>query len=62
MNGPLFVRIVSEKKKTFMNVDVLDVETTRMVQTVVILRKATKHINLWTHQRETKTVEICELA
>ena len=30
-----------------MNVEVLDEETTGMVERVVVLRVSTKHINLW---------------
>ena len=33
-----------------------------MVERVVVLRVATKHINLWTRQLEMKRREVCELA
>ena len=45
-----------------MKVDVLDKETTLTVERMVVLRLSTKHINLWTHQLETKRNEIRELA
>ena len=45
-----------------MNVEVLDQETNRDVERMVILRIATKHINLWIRQLEMKRKEIDELA
>ena len=45
-----------------MNVESLDQETTREVERMVILRIATKHINLWIRQLEMKRKEIAELA
>ena len=45
-----------------MALDVLDDETTKMVQMLIILRLSTKHINLWARQLEMKRREICELA
>ena len=37
-----------------MNVEELDEETTRMVERMVVLRVATKHINIWIRQLEMK--------
>ena len=45
-----------------MKVEDLDQETTKMVERVVVLRIATKHINLWVRQLEMKRKEIGELA
>ena len=47
---------------TTLNVEDLDEETARMVERMVVLRVATKHINLWTRQLEMKRNEIIELA
>ena len=51
-----------EKLKKMLNVKDLDEETTKMTEGIVILRVATKHINLWLRQLEMKRSEICELA
>ena len=45
-----------------MNVEELDEETTRMVERMVVLRVATKHINIWIRQLEMKRKEMSELA
>ena len=45
-----------------MNVEMLDEETTRMAKRIVVLRVATKHINLWIRQLEMKRMEMRELA
>ena len=47
---------------TTLNVEELDEETTRMVERMVVLRVATKLINLWMRQLEMKRREIIELA
>ena len=57
----MFVRNMLEKLKTVMALDVLDDETTKMVQMLIILRLSTKHINLWARQLEMKRREKCEL-
>ena len=44
------------------NVEELGEETTRMVERIVVLRVAIKHINLWIRQLEMKRMEIGELA
>ena len=44
------------------NVEELDEETRPMVEGIVVLRVATKHINLWTRQLEMKRREVAELA
>ena len=51
-----------KKTAEAMNVADLDEETNRMVERIVVLRVATKHINLWKRQLEMKRKEICELA
>ena len=51
-----------EKVKKSMNVEMLDEETTRMAKRIVVLRVATKHINLWIRQLEMKRMEMSELA
>ena len=45
-----------------LNVEMLDEETTRMVERIVAVRLSTKHINLWTRQLEMKRRQIGELA
>ena len=50
-----------KKVKTALNFDI-DEETARMTERMVVLRIATKHINLWARQLEMKRREICELA
>ena len=57
-----FLRALLEKTKKSMNVEELDEETTKMVGRMVVLRVATKHINLWIRQLEMKRKEIGELA
>ena len=56
------MRMVKEKLEELMNVFVLEEETIRMVEKMVMLRLSTKHINLWVRQLEMKRKEICELA
>ena len=51
-----------KKTAEVMEVEDPDEETTRMVERIVVLRVATKHINLWKRQLEMKRKEICELA
>ena len=53
-NRTPFVKIVLGKVGEMMNVELLDEETTRMVERIVLLRLSTKHINLWTRQLEMK--------
>ena len=53
---------MSEKLKKLMNVESLNEETTRMSKRMVVLRIATKHINLWMRQLEMKRKEMSELA
>ena len=43
-----------EKTKEMINVNILDEETTRMIERMVVLRVATKHVNLWVLQLEMK--------
>ena len=45
-----------------MDKDVLDDETTRMTERIVVIRLTTKHVNLWMRQLEMKRKEMCELA
>ena len=51
-----------EKVMKCMNAKGLDEETTRMVERIVVLRVATKHINLWIRQLDIKRMEMSELA
>ena len=51
-----------KKAMTWLNVEDLDEETTRMVERMVVLMVATKHINLWIRQLEMKRQEMIELA
>ena len=51
-----------KKTTEVMEVADLDEETAGMVERIVVLRVATKHINLWKRQLEMKRKEICELA
>ena len=57
-----FLEMLAKKAMTTMNVEGIDEETTRMVERVVILRVATKHINIRIRQLEMKRREMCELA
>ena len=59
--GTVIVRLMEEAKK-MMNDETLDEETTQMVERLIVLRIATKHINLWMRQLEMKKKEMCELA
>ena len=56
------MKTVLEKMKEKMKVDVLDKETTGMVEWLVVLRISTKTINLWIRQLEMKRKETGELA
>ena len=56
------LNVILEKTKAVMNVEVLDEETARMVERMVVLRLSTKHINLWMRQLEMKRREMIELA
>ena len=56
------VKSCVEKLGTMMNVEALDEETIRMVDRIVVLRVATKHVNLWMRQLEMKRREIIELS
>ena len=57
-----FLEIMVKKATTSLNVEDLDEETTRMVERMVVLRVATKHINIWIRQLEMKRREMSELA
>ena len=57
-----FLETLFKKVMTTLNVEELDDETTRIVERIVVLRVATKHINLWMRQLEMKRREIIELA
>ena len=45
-----------------LKVEALDDETIGMIERMVVLRVATKHINLWMRQLEMQRKEISELA
>ena len=51
-----------ERMKELLHTEVLDEETSRMIERIVIIRISTKHINLWIRQIETKRREMSELA
>ena len=57
-----FLRALLEKTKKSMNVEELDEETTKIVGRMVVLRVATKHIDILIRQLEMKRREVCELA
>ena len=57
-----FMERLLEKVTIMTNVEELDGETTRMVEGIMVLRVATKHLNLWFHQLEMKRKEMIELA
>ena len=57
-----FLEKLFEKMAKMANVEELGEETTRMVERIVVLRVAIKHINLWIRQLEMKRMEIGELA
>ena len=57
-----FLKTLLEKMRKWINVEVLDAETTRMVERVVVMRVSTKHINLWMRQLVMKRRDIIELA
>ena len=57
-----FMNQLKGKVMKMMKVEYLDHETTKMVERIVVLRIATKHINLWSRQLEMKRKEISELA
>ena len=58
----VLLKTLFEKMKRLLNTEELDEETTRMTERVVVLRIATKHINLWMRQLEMKRKEMSELA
>ena len=51
-----------EKVKKELKTEDIEEETARMVERIVVLRIATKHINLWIRQLEMKRKEMSELA
>ena len=57
-----FLEMMVQKAMTALNVEDLDEETTRMVERMVVLSVATKHINIWIRQLEMKRQEMIELA
>ena len=52
--GTSVVLLLAEKTKEKMNMDIVDEETTRMIERLVVVRISTKHINLWMRQLEIK--------
>ena len=50
--------LLAEKTTGKMNMDIVDEETTRMIERLVVVRISTKHINLWMRQLEMKMKEI----
>ena len=60
--GTSVVLLLAEKTKEKMNVDILDEETIRMIERLVVVRISTRHVNLWMGQLEMKRKDMCELA
>ena len=56
-----FLGMIAKKVMTALNSDI-DEETARMTERMVVLRIATKHINLWVRQLKMKRKQIGELA
>ena len=50
----VFMKALFERMKELLHMEVLDEETSRMIERIVIIRISTKHINLWMRQLETK--------
>ena len=61
-NESAFVKMLNEKKMSLTRIDVLDGETIKNIERLVLLRTSTKRINLWMRQLEMKRNEMCELA
>ena len=61
-NESAFMKMLNEKMMTTTKVDVLDEETIKNIERMVVLRTSTKHINLWMRQLEMKRNEMGELA
>ena len=57
-----FLETLLEKVKKELKTEDIEEETARMVERIVVLMIATKHINLWMRQLEMKRKEICQLA
>ena len=57
-----FMEELIKKMKAMMNEQVVDQDTIRDIERMVVLRVSTKHINLWIRQLEMKREEIGELA
>ena len=57
----VFLKTVGENSQND-NVEELDVETIVMTDRMVVIRVATKHINIWIRQLDMKKKEIIELA
>ena len=56
------LEVLFKRVMTALKVEEIDEETARMVESVIVLRISTKHINLWMRQLEMKRGEIIELA
>ena len=56
------MKTLLEKTKKMINVEELDEETTRMTERMVVIRVATKHINIWIRQLEMKRRQMGDLA
>ena len=57
-----FVKSLLDTMNEIVNVEQIDQETAQMTERLVVVRVATKHINLWMRQLEMKRNEICQLA
>ena len=56
------MKALFERMKELLHLEVLDEESSRMIERIVIIRISTKHINLWIRQFEMKRREMSELA
>ena len=56
------MKVLNEKMMSMTKADVLDDETVKNIERIVILRTSTKHTNLWMRQLETKRNDIREFA
>ena len=58
----VFMKVLFERTKELLHVEVLDDETSRMLERMAVVRISTKHINLWMRLLEMKRREMSELA
>ena len=54
----VFLEMTCKKALTTLNVEGVDVETTRKIKRIVVLRTTTKHVNVWMRQLEMKKMQL----